>query len=860
MLHSTRSTYTTPLDEDFDSAARTGGKAEGLRELIRAGFRVPRGFCVTADAFERIVFPRAHQAETLDDLRRRIREAKLPEVMAAEVRHRLASIGAERWAVRSSALGEDDEAQSFAGQQHTELDVSGGDAVLAAIRRVWAALYDLESLLYRERLRVDAIPRPMGVVVQRMLTPQVGGVLFTRAPTRTGTPELLVTADDSPRRVVEGRGGSSYYLDRKTGTLTQYVPGSGESPSESDEARGGDGSVPGPLSASRLQALARAAERLESQVGSPRDVEWAYDAEGLQMLQSRPITTEPDGDGSTVWTNANVGEALPGVGTPMTWRIIGDFSRRGFEQVFGTLGLSVPEDAELVGSFRGRVYLNLTEFISIASSIPILEPDVLYEMAGGGGLEQVRETASRRSSVSFLMRLPVTLLRIASAQLAMPIVAPLWSTWFDARIETFFERDLDAHPEAALRGELDRIDDLFDRNGLITLTCSSNFLMSYVAMTRWLEWFGDEDAQSREREFVRALEVSSAEPGLKLLSLGRLVRSSTVLRKIFESHDSEEILEALDARRDDPEIEQFLDGLEAFRREHGHRAPREAELATPRWREDDRFVIDVLQSYLEADELPAADDYRTEWREAREHVREAIDEGFDSLTGTVFRGLLGWARQTAVRREAMRDRVIASLDLYRTFALECGRRLAEADVLREPEDIFWLRLDEVRDWLDENLSPRAIPLRVLVREALVEALRELPDPPNTFVDRDGDDPSSSPSPESHPDVECVLEGLSGNRGTTTGRARVITHPDDGETVDDGDVLVAPRTDVGWTPLFLTASAVVMELGGPLSHACIVAREFGLPTVVNVRGALDCIETGDRVTVDGDRGVVYVHTS
>lgn len=865
-----RSIHTVAL-EDESGDGSVGGKAEGLRALMRAGCRVPSGFCLTTEAFEHVVPPQARRAETLEQFRSQICETDLPDVLEAEVREWLEHLDADRWAVRSSAMGEDGDVRSFAGQQRTELDVSGLQGVLDAIRRVWAGLFEIESLLYRERLRVDAVPRSTGVIVQEMVEARVGGVLFTRNPMELDEATLLIAAGDSPRTVVEGRGGASYYVDRQSRRIERFVPDRPGDDGGGDVREGSleSGDVPGPLSAREIRELIEVAERVESHASAPRDLEWVYGPEGLQMLQSRPITGQQgdEAEEPTVWTNANVGEALPGVGTPMTWSIIGAFSRRGFERAFGTLGLSVPEDAELVGSFRGRVYLNLTEFVSIASAVPILEPEVLYDMAGGGGLEEVRETAERRSPIDFLMRLPVTLPRIALSQLSMPLVAPLWSAWFDARVEAFFERDLSRQSRSVLLGELDRIERLFDRNGRVTLTCSSNFLMSYVAMKHWLEWFGSRDARARERDFVRALDVPSAEPGLELLELGRRARESEVIREVFESRPADEVVETLEARRDHPEVGRFLEAFETFRDEHGHRAPREAELATPRWREDDEFVVEVVGSYLDADSLPSPESYREEWRAAREALDTRIDASFGAIAGGIFRGLLEWARRTAVMRETMRTRVVESLDLYRAFALECGERLVDEGILSDAEEVFSLRYDEVRHWLEGELESEQLSLRVLVRQALVEALRELPDPPNAFVERGGrlvdvDTEREEPGEERalDDDVAYVLEGLSGNRGRVTGRARVIDDPESGETVRSGEILVAPYTDVGWTPLFMTASAIVMGLGGPLSHACIVAREFGLPTVVNARGATEHIETGDRVTVDGNRGVVYVHAS
>ncbi len=866
--------YTVSLAAEDLEPERVGGKASCLNRLIRAGFCVPPGFCLTTEAFERAADRCIARVDTLAELRTELRQVDVSERLVDEVRQRLEAIGAERWAVRSSAVGEDAESASFAGQQRTELDVSGPRAVVDAIRRIWADLYNLESLLYRARLRVDAVPRPMAVVVQAMVEPEVGGVMFTENPVQSGASEdeasrrdiVIAAASGSGMAVVEGRGGEHVVVDRESGEVRR--------PS-------GDGAAEPLLEPSRLRDLAELGRSIERAFGRPQDIEWAVgrragggvDGEPmLYVLQSRPITGRNGGlvDGE-VWSNVNVGEALPGVATPLTWSIIGKFSRRGFERAFATLGLEVPDDYELVGSFRGRVYLNLTQFVSVASGIPILDPETLFQVGGGGGVELVREVAESGSPLEFLRHLPATAARVLFSQAAMPLAAPLWSRYFDWRLAAFFDRNLAAVSREALGDELEAIDRLFDRTGLVMLTCSSNFLMSYLVMKRVLEWFGSNEVRERERTLFEALEVQSAEPVLELLELVRLARRYEAVDTAIRGEVPSEVGEVLQRRasQGEPGTEEFLDRLEAFLAEHGHRAPREAELSTPRWRERPEFVFEMIGNYLEAAELPGAERYRDRWAEKRSEVDALVDRGFSAFLSPGFRLLLGWARATARIREFMRSHVVEALDMYRHLARECGRRLVRAGVAKEVDDVFFLRHDELRRWLTGDgqgggPSEPELARRAMVRRELVDALRELPDPPDTFVVRDGDlvdarevRPTSGISPRDE-QIRAVLEGLAGSPGRVEGRARVVEDPSAGTSLEPGEVLVAPYTDVGWSPLFMTASAIVMGLGGPLSHACIVAREFGIPTVVNARDAADVIRTGDRVTVDGDEGIVYVH--
>jgi pyruvate,water dikinase len=877
--------YTVRIGATDWPSGRVGGKADGLHQLVRHGFEVPRAFCVLTDAFAAVVEGCVHDVDQLSELRDRLLEVALPTGLSGEIEARMATIGSGRWAVRSSALEEDTLAHSFAGQQKTVLDVSSVDDVLGAIRQVWASLYDVQGLLYRSQLDVDLVPRPMAVVVQRMVSPSAAGVMFSQNPVTDDPSQLVINAAGGlGTTVVEGGAADTYYLEKTTGYVERH-----EAPSSADCGDSGcidDQQTREVLTTEQLAELTDCANRLDRIFEHPQDVEWAYAPESqadarsgirgkLFLLQTRPITQAAQTQKPSVWTNVNVGEALPGVATPLTWSIITNFSRRGFERAFASLGLDVPGDYELVGSFRGRVYLNLSQFMSIASAIPVLSPDTLFEMAGGGGVDLVRDIYESKSSAQFLARLPLTAVRVVASQLSMPVLAPLWGKYFAHRRETFFQQDLSRLNHRAFSRQLDSVDALFDRTGLVMLTCSSNFLMSYVVMRECLKLWGGPKAARSEKELVSALEVDSAEPGLDLLNLGRLARRSRRLRRVITNVASDQILDELNKLRGHDDVDVFLAELSAFRRRHGHRAPREAELATPRWREDTHFLFEVVRSYVNAPHLPSERELQKERDKTRETADQIIDHAFPSGIEASFRTLLGLTRSNAKLRESMRARVVETLDMYRRYFLECGRRLVLQDALRKPEDVFYLQYGELRRWLDDVSIADDFATRVLVRRALHESLSELDDPPNTFVLEGTEivseaEYSNRMSPQKAPPFATQtsgqetpideIHGLPGSGGKVTGRARVIIDPNEDASLEPGEVLIAPYTDVGWTPLFLTASAVVMSLGGPLSHSCIVAREYGIPAVVNAHGATDEIQTGDLVTVDGDRGVVYIRAT
>jgi phosphohistidine swiveling domain-containing protein len=850
-------------------AALLGGKGAALARLTRQGLPVPRGLVVTTEAWRRAL--RAHAEGVTDPalLRRRLLEAPLERELRAAVAAQLEAVGGDRWAVRSSAHGEDGAQQSFAGQQATRLGVRGLDAVLEAIRAVWSSLFSPEALLYRSRMSLEMAPPSIAVVVQRMVAAERAGVCFTANPVNAATHELIISASwGLGEGVVSGQASDTWYLRRGDGRVLRQDIATKEARVRLDEAGGtrrealGEDEASRPsLSGADLDRVTRLALQVEGLAGAPQDVEWAFDADGgLWLLQSRPITGPQRAAGApgdvSCWTNANVGEALPGVGTPMTWSILRSFSRQGFEAAFGALGLDVPAEYELVGSFYGRVYLNLSQFASVITQIPLMEPATLLRLAGGPDVDQIEGRYERRSARSFLLRLPLTVPRIAASHLTMPLLGRRWAAKVRRERDALFARDLGRLDERALRAELEALDALFARTGRAMIAISSNFLSSYVVTQELLRrWGGQEAALGERRLFSGLTGLRSAEPGLALLKMAHDVRRSPRLEAFLRATPPREVAADLRLMAGLPGGAALNASLEAFLREYGHRAPREAELATPRWREDPTFLIEVLRTYLEAPYLPRPEELSREQSQLREETTEAMRRHFTTGLGVVFRRVLGMTQDNARQREDLRACVVDTLSMYRWLYLEVGRRMTRQRVLSSPDDVFFLVDAEVRAWL-RGEGGQELALRVAIRRAAYEAFEATPDPPETFLLKDGHIMTTEAALDEA--ASRTLEGLPGSPGRVTGRARVIFDPNGAQSrLEPGEILVAPFTDVGWTPLFLAAAGVVMDKGGPLSHSCVVAREYGIPAVVNARRATALIRTGDLITLDGDRGVVYL---
>jgi pyruvate,water dikinase len=854
-----------PLSELPVDVRRFGGKAVGLARLTAAGFPVPAGACISADGFRRRaaialepfggrfsgLLDRSGRPdpERIEAARRNLRRVPLDPGLLdelADVLRRL-DLDDRPVAVRSSGTFEDLSRWSAAGLQETVLGVTGLPDVAAAVERCHESVFRVSTFAYLLRAETPLDGIGLALVIQQQVRAESSGVLFTVNPVNGRETELVVNAVAGGGEDLVGgrRTPESLILDRGTlRVVRRQVP---------PEALGAV------LSDDRARDLARLALRAERTLGCPVDVEWLFDAaapDRIAVVQARPITagggTNGGGRGASrlallprrrvdpsrwVWTNANVGEALPGVATPFTWSVGLRFSRRGFEQAFATLGCAVPDDAVLVDRFRGRIYLNATEFLRVARQVPLLSPRRLETMAGVTGLGDLTADGSLAEHAGFVLRLPGTLARLGRANARLDARLDVFERRLAnerARIERLRLGDLDP---TGLLAEIEGRERWLDDTGTLMLTCAANSLSSHLALETLLRLWLPESADRLAGGLMAGFaDLESAAPGLALWHISELVRVDGPSRRRIEETPPERLRPGdLDASGPTARA------LSAFLRAYGFRAVREAELATPRWAEDPTFLFATLRSYLGSEVgTPIARVERQ--KEARRAANEEVERSLGPYRFSLLRHVLHLAQKYTRLRERMRSRVTEVLGWFRAFAIEIGRRLGD------PGAGFFLRLEDVRALLHGSLADAPAAAEENRRRYLADVA--MPDPPPTFT---GSPPPIVP-------VETPVGGLRGipvSPGAAEGRARVLLDPAQAGELRPGEILVIPYADVGWAPLFLVSAAVVSGMGGTLSHAAVVAREYGVPAVFGIPGVTSRLRTGDRLQVDGLVGSVAV---
>ena len=859
-------------------ASGYGGKARSLAALARAGFPVPAAYAMpgwVGDSFFSSVLkiedrPRAllrtpHVSDArLQSIAEYVREATLPQDVVRSVSDALLAMtdeGATGFAVRSSAMHEDQEGASAAGMHSTLLNLMREDEVFEAIKACWASLFRPRVLSYLRALGED-VPVSVGVVIQAMVPSEVSGVLFTANPLTGDAGEVVINAAYGlGSSVVDGRvTPDTYRVDKATGQLRDQIIGS-KAQQTVLEPSGGVREVAvsaaqrecPALSEQQLLHLSDLATRVEDHFGDTRDVEWGITAQQVYVLQARPVVvpTTRNRRGSRrdrpwdrrkiVWSNANVGEALPGVATPFTWSVLSQFSDLGFRRAFGAMGCTVPRDAELVGDFRGRIYINLTEFSSIMSQIPWIHPSTLVRLGGGQYASELDEVVTERSSTGFFLRLPQTVSRYGRENFRLQSRIDEFETYFSderLRIHGIDPRLLEPSGLDRMLGDVEH---LLDETGSILLTAYANLLTAVLALTGVLRTFAHGEGSGFYRELLSGLQdVASARPGLVLRQIARTAREEPeVAQQLRDAELSELTVAALPDGRTREALGRFLE-------DYGYRGIREAEIAAPRWAEDPTLMFAALRSHLGS--TTEVDDRDRDLQRARQDAEDKLRKSVPFPLRPSVTKLLEVVQRFTRMREHLRGHVVEVLGMFRRIALEASRRIEAREPEAGPDAAFLLTLTEVRRVLyDEN---ERVAIRVQRRRLEYERNQALPEPPTTFV-------GFPPADAGVASTWKRLRGLAASRGVAEGRVRILRDSSQAANFEPGEVLVVAAADTGWAPLFLAASGVVTELGGPLSHAAIILREYGVPAVVNVMNVTRSLRDGDLVRIDGDAGTVEI---
>ena len=816
--------YTRQLRElgrsDLDLA---GGKGASLGELTRAGFPVPAGFVVTTAAYTDFIAANDLAGRTPEELRDRLSKDQVPDEIAEAVLSSYRELGEPAVAVRSSGTAEDLADASFAGQHDTYLNVTGSDAVLTAVQDCWASLWTPRAVAYRRRNDWDERGLALAVVVQTMVDAEWAGVMFTADPVSGRRDRLVIEAVRGlGEALVSGEAtGHHLVVDRGSGDL------------ETDAGS--------PVPAAVVAELATLGARVEEAFGQPQDIEWTYAEGRCALVQARPLTALPEHPGPAPTTDPT---PSPGRGRTGGWR--GWRDRRGgrdrhdHRRLSQGLGLAVdhvpyppyPMDVSLF--LRPAVTAILGGLRSAGFAAPRPE-EVLVEIAPGVvqiAPPRIRPTARALVGLPAAVPKVIGLLRThpdAWLERCHRILTPL--------VERIEGEDLAALDDHAL---LDRVRALRQTQALLTPSrfgCAiPRIAVADGALVTLLRWAAGRDRGARlHTDLLSGIPCVSRDAGRDLDRLAATIHDTPDLARIYRDSSPECIGDRL---RESAAGRALLDDLAAYLRTYGYRQISMPLPGFPPLRETPEVVHGMLKGLSQ----PERDGRAEEDDDARQTAARADLAAGRGLRPRVFGRLA--LRFVPAARAGVSVREDSHFYLFmvvgaamRRVLLEEGRRLVGRGVLAEPDDVFYLEIDEL-DGVDPDEVPNLVARRKAGRAGALDGYTVVP---ADLLERGND--------------ATAIRGTPASRGTAVGPVRVIHDESEFGQLTSGDVLVCRFTNPAWTPLFSLASAVVADAGGAGSHAAIVAREYGIPAVMGTGNATSLLTDGQRVRVDGDNGTV-----
>ncbi|MET8005306.1 rifamycin-inactivating phosphotransferase [Nonomuraea glycinis] len=864
--------YVLGLDEvDETRAAVVGGKGAHLGGLSRIdGVRVPAGFCVTTDAFRRVlaeapsIGDRLDQLSRLDpddreairtlsaEIRRTIEEIAIPGDIETAITRALARLGEQAaYAVRSSATAEDLPTASFAGQQDSYLNVMGPAAVLRHVSRCWASLFTERAVTYRRRNGFDHRKVHMAVVVQRMVDPQAAGVLFTADPVTGnrkvatvdagfGLGEALVSGLVNPDvfTVRDGEVVARTVATKKRALHSQPTGGTREvaiDPGRQERPA---------LTDAQVVRLVRLGRRIEAHFGRPQDIEWCLVNDGFQIVQARPITTLfpiPAADDQDNHVYVSVGH------------------QQMMTDPMKPLGFSFWQLTAMVAMHEagGRLFVDVTRRLASPASRA-----ALLDLSGRSDplIRDALETVLDRDG--FVPSLPDAGPGgpPAGGPPAPIETDPAIVTELIERSEAFvaaLRRDIQAKTGPALFDFL--LQAFQEHKRALADPLVLQVIMAGMEATWWLndklhEWLGEKNAA--DTLTLSAPGNVTSEMGLALLDVADVVRPHPEVVAFLQSVETEGFLDEgfLDELPKLAGGAEARDAITAYLDRYGMRCVGEIDITRPRWSERPATLVPVILDNVRNFE-PGAAERRFEHgrQEAAKKEQDvlarlrALPDG--ERKADEAKRMIDRVRTFIGYREYPKYGIISRYFVYKQAVLAEADRLVRAGVLAEREDVYYLTFQELHDVVRSH----SVDDRLIQRRKDAFRSYHALTPPRVLTS-DGEAVNGA---YRRADVPAgALVGLPVSAGTVEGRARVILDMAQAD-LQPGDILVTAYTDPSWSPVFVAITGLVTEVGGLMTHGAVIAREYGLPAVVGVEGATRLIQDGQRIRVHGTDGYIEI---
>jgi phosphoenolpyruvate synthase/pyruvate phosphate dikinase len=890
---------------DKTKLALVGGKGANLGELSKIeGILVPDGFCISTEAFEKIIGERSSLNELLDQLsqlkvedrdkigelsdeiRRVIEGIAIPQDIQEEITRLLSRLDEKKaYAVRSSATAEDLPTASFAGQQDTYLNIIGKEAILKYISKCWASLFTERAIIYRLQNGFDHRKVRLSVIVQQMVFPQVAGILFTADPVSGNRNVLSIDASFGlGEALVSGLVNADLYqvcngkvIDKKIATkkLAIYAVKEGGTHEQAIEPEWQNRQA---LTDEQILELARLGRKIEELFGSPQDIEWCLADDSFYIVQSRPITTLYPIPEANNPENAKRGPAEPvrrcdgpAERGPHVYVSVGH--NQMMTDAMKPLGLSffLLTTRATMRTAGGRLFVDVTAILAS----PVGRETIVNVTLGKSDplMKDALTTIIERED--FIKLLPDDTKESGSATSNKAVAPDNYQTLndYDPTIVT----DLIKRSQTSIdelkqniqtKSGLDLFDFILEDIQQFKQTNSDRqsfgVIMTGMNASSWInekmsEWLGEKNAADILSQSVP--NNITSEMGLALLDVADVIRPYPEVIEYLQRGGHP--WGGLPWVKDDNFLDELVqfeggqetrDAISAYLDKYGMRCAGEIDITKTRWSEKPTTLVPIILGNIKNFE---PNESKRKFEQGRQEALKKEQELLGRLKqlpdgeqkASETKRMIDLIRNFAGYREYPKYGIVSRYFVYKQALLEEAKQLIEANIIREKEDIYYLTFDEFREVVQTN----KLDYQIIDQRKDEFKIYEKLTPPRVITS-DGEIITGKYKRENLP-LDSIV-GLAVSSGVIEGRARVILNMEDAD-LEEGDILVTAFTDPSWTPLFVSIKGLITEVGGLMTHGAVIAREYGLPAVVGVENATKLIKDGQRIRVNGTDGYVEI---
>lgn len=869
-----------------NSSELVGGKAINLARLAQIGVAVPPGFCITTEVFWQFLeenslteqiqtFARLIKQKTiteieledkLNNLRQAIINAKISEKIVLEIEQKVSHLPSNnRFAVRSSATSEDLESASFAGQYDTFLNVSSLSDIIEKIKMCFASYWNARAFQYRSDKGIDHFAHGMSVVVQQLIDAESAGVVFTLNPLTAneremvieacwGLGEALVSGVVSPDRYIvdpfEKRVCSTEAGSKTLKLVSDNDNGVKEVNLEESEA------TKLTLSNEAVLELAELSIAVQKEYGAPMDIEWARAKGKFYILQARALTAFSFGVDIGQWTSANFREVMPGLVNPLSFSLSLDYDyRESLKEFLLRVGLYKNDKAvEWSRRFFGRAYWNVDIVKTCAAKIPGYSERAFDNTVGidphytGNGVETPFSLSNILGAIPIVFRLEWLYFRFWRE-------AKRYVEEYEILDHKLLANDYKTFSDQGLVKQTREIIDLHYRTNRIAMICSFLATESQNDFRQYIDKINNKLPAEKQISIANLLtglsEISTAGPLVELWELATVAKEDSNLKDVITNTDAKDLIAVCEKLSTE---KAFIDKLKNYLHKYQFLAANDEDLACPRWADDNSFPLGILKNYVQSKIVQNPVASIAKQKECREQEQAKALMNIGVISRYSFFNKLKLVAHYCRWREITRVPLSKTYYQCQRVFLEQGQRMANKQVLEKKEDIFWLERQELLDFLDGKLSTQQVQTKIKRAKLIADCYHNFHPP---TVIGEGQKLHTARKKAALLGAGQKFHGVPCSAGEVVAVARVIHNLSEASKLQHGEIMVAPHTNPGWTPLFSLAAAVVLEEGGLLSHGAVVARECGIPTVLQIKHATEIFHDGQLLRVDGGRGEVEI---